>query len=383
MVKLIHDVMIISMCFSMSAMENSDSLITFDAQINGQPVLLAFDTGTEGPVLFRRAVRRLGLEVKEPRADFQPEPGQVAIGITNECLLEFGEVAWKINFGVIDLPGFIQSKLDGVIGWGVISQNIVEISHAPNKFNIHDKLTIDPSQWLCYKIRSDLNLLVMQIPKKGGGYAHVFIDTGSHAGVGLSPERWQLSINQNQDSTLSALFSPGRGLLVIKEIWAKELVLEGLTFTEVPVSKGIEAGEGIVDEGLDAILGEYAISCFSWVIDGSAGKIYVKPNDLTRIPEKYNYNRLGAVFVPHDIRTSNALIAHVVESGPAYSAGIRDCDVLLKIDDVDVTKWRTDPSVMPLSRFWSQSAGTDLNLTLMRDGTRQEISVTLQEIFEN
>ena len=383
MAKLIHAAIITSMCFSLSAMGNDSELMTFAARINGQPVLLAFDTGTEGPVLFRKTADRLGLELPELSNNRPPKPGKVTVLITEECRVEFGEVTWDLRFGVADLPSFLQPGIDGLIGWGTISENIVEISHAPNKITFHDKLTIDASQWLSYSIRSDLNQLVMQIPKPGGDTGHVLIDTGSYAGVSLSPERWQQLAHPNQHSTFSALFYPGKGLFVIEETWAKELDLEGLTFTEVPVSMGVEAGKGAVDGELDAILGQYALSCFSWVIDGAAGKIYVKPNDLTRIPEKYSYNRLGAVFVPQDIRTSNALIAHVAEPSPAYNAGIRGGDILLRIDDVDVTKWRTDPSVTPLSRFWSQSAGTELNLTLMRDGKRQETTVTLQEIFEN
>lgn len=383
MVRRIYIVIIVSIFFSMSAMGSSNGRITFNAHVNGQPVLLAFDTGTDGPILFRRAAERLELEVKEPPDEYQPGPGKVKIAIAKECLVEFGDVTWYLNFGIVDLPGFIHSEIDGLIGWGVISQNIVEISHAPNKFKVHDKLTIDPSQWLCYEIRSDLNQLVMKMPKRGGGHSHVLIDTGTHTGVSLSSERWQQSIHDRQNMTLSALFSPGKGLLVIEETWAKELVLEGLTLKEVPVSKGVEAGKGIIKERLDAIFGEYAISCFSWIIDGSAGKIYIRPNDLTRVPERYSYNRLGAVFVPQDIRTSNALIAHVVEPGPAFNVGIRNGDVLLKVDDVDVTKWRTDPSVMPLSRFWKQPAGTTLNLGVMRDYKKQQVTVTLQEIFEN
>ncbi len=383
MAKLIHAAIIIGMCLPMSVLGKGDGYIPINARINGQPVLLAFDTGADGPALFRRTARRLKLEVKEPRADFQPKPGNVKVGITNECLLEFGQVAWNLNFAVVDLPGFVRSELDGVIGWGGI-ESIVEISYAPNRVTFHDKRTIDRSLWSRYKIRSDLNSLVMQIPRKEGGFAHVLIDTGSPYGLSLRPEMWrQLVDSKNEKLTLSASFSPSRGLVVAEETWARRLVFEGIIFREVPVTKGVDAGEHLVDGGLDAIVGLQALSCFSWIFDGSSGHIYRKPNNVTRVPEKYSYNRLGAVFVHRDIRTSDALVAHVVESGPAYAAGIRDGDILLRINDVDATRWRTDPSVMPLSRFWCRPAGTKLDLVLMRDGKRQEVAVTLQEIFKD
>ena len=384
MAKIIQAAIIIGVCFSMNTTGKGNEYIRLNARINNQPVLLAFDTGADGPALFRKAARRLGIKVREPRADFQPKPGNVKVGVTNECLVEFGEVAWHLKFAVIDLPGFIRSELDGVIGWGTISQNIVEISHAPNKFKFHDKLIIDRSLWRCYKIRSDLDSLVMQIPKKQGDFVHVLIDTGSYSGVKLRPEIWrQLVDSDNKKLTLSALFTPGKGVVVSEETWAQRLVLEGIIFREVPVSKGVQAGEGSFEGGPDVILGLHALSCFSWIIDGSTGHIYLKPNNLTRIPEKYSYNRLGAVFVHRDIETSDSLVAHVVKPGPAYSAGIRDGDILLGINDVDATKWRTDPSVMPLSRFWDQPAGTELTLELMRDSKKREVSVTLKEIFKD
>ncbi len=59
-------------------------------------------------------------------------------------------------------------------------------------------------------------------------------------------------------------------------------------------------------------------------------------------------------------------MADVADESPAYEAGIRNDDVLLKIGELDATKWRTDPKVLPLSRFWNSPAGTKLELTLKR-----------------
>ena len=86
MVKLIHAVIFTSLYFSMTTMGGNNDLITIDARINGQSVLLAFDTATEGPILFRKAAERLKLEVKEPSGDLQPGPGRIKIGLAKDCL---------------------------------------------------------------------------------------------------------------------------------------------------------------------------------------------------------------------------------------------------------------------------------------------------------
>ena len=86
-------------------------------------------------------------------------------------------------------------------------------------------------------------------------------------------------------------------------------------------------------------------------MDGKTGVAYVQPHPGPRAP--YQHNRLGAIFAPGD--ASDDLVAFVLDGSPAYEAGIRNGDVLLKIGDLDATKWQTDPAVLPLSRFWNAS----------------------------
>ena len=74
-------------------------------------------------------------------------------------------------------------------------------------------------------------------------------------------------------------------------------------------------------------------------------------------------------------------MAHVAEKSPAQKAGIRNGDILLKIGGLDVTKWRTDPKVLPLRRFWIRPAGTKLELSLTRDDKPLKATVELKDIF--
>jgi len=114
------------------------------------------------------------------------------------------------------------------------------------------------------------------------------------------------------------------------------------------------------------------------VLDGPKGVAYLKPRKGYR--HSWKYNRLGAVFVPKDLQ-SDALAAHVVENGPAWRRGLRPGDELVRLGSLDVTKWRTDPRILPLSRFFEMPAGTKLRLKLVREGKPLELEVTLEAIF--
>jgi hypothetical protein len=55
--------------------------------------------------------------------------------------------------------------------------------------------------------------------------------------------------------------------------------------------------------------------------------------------------------------------------------------VLQKVGDLDVTKWRTDPTVLPLSRFWERPPGTKIELILKRGDRTITASAVLRQIL--
>jgi len=382
--KLFVFVTIISLCITTIVM-GDEAHIFFNARINGQLVKLAFDTGASGPVLFRKTARRLNLKVQEPRSDVKADPGAVKIALTEKCWLRFedGGVESHIRFAVIDLPEYINFDCEGILSWSGLKHTIMEIYPSSRDIKIHNTLTIEKSEWQCLDIRTDLNVLAIKISNEDPTQDCLLVDTGQSSGLSVRKELWQqwFGDTAEQNTTYLAAYTPGVGLVIDKEKWVKEINFGGLRFLEIPVKTGVEANQALMKIGIDGIVGIEALSCYSWIVDGPAGKIYLKKTDLMRTPEKYDYNRLGAVFVPKDIQTSDSLIAHVIKGGPAYSAGIRNGDVLLRIGGLDATKWRTNPDIMPLSRFWEMPAGNKVYLLLMRDGKKKEIIPTALNKF--
>ena len=200
----------------------------------------------------------------------------------------------------------------------------------------------------------------------------------ARAARGSRSERWKgwRAKNPDQPTSITAGTTP-YGLSVSEECWASKLTIGPFEIQNVPVSQSVPE-MSLAAKDHEAVLGLAALDSFEVIIDGPNGRIYLNPCAARSVP--YQYNRIGAVFVPKD-KDSDLLTARVVKDSPAYKAGVRDGDILLAIDDVDVTKWKTDPKVLPLSRFWERPAGTKLTLTVEREGKKSAVVVIAEEIF--
>ena len=194
------------------------------------------------------------------------------------------------------------------------------------------------------------------------------------------PARWGAwkKNHPNAPMSLQAGFMPGAGTVSGEESWATELAFGPLVLKEVPVLLANTAQQAAGSAGFEASLGLAALRQMDLIVDGLLGIAYVRPKTLPVAP--YDHNRLGAVFVPPSIEGGD-LTARVLDGSPGYAAGIRNGDVLLKIGDLDATKWRTDPAVLPLSRFWESPPGTRLELTLRRGTEVFKATPVLRQIL--
>jgi S1-C subfamily serine protease len=108
------------------------------------------------------------------------------------------------------------------------------------------------------------------------------------------------------------------------------------------------------------------------IIDGQNGFAFIRPKTTAALP--YQHNLLGADFVPKNSESDDL----VADGSPAYKAGIRDGDILLKVCKLDFTKWRANKN--PLPDHVGQP-GTKLRLTLKRGDKIFKTTATLRNII--
>jgi hypothetical protein len=368
-------------CFALGRSAAADSRILFDGvKINGQPVRLAIDTGAEISVIFRPVADRLGLKCSDPAPGVRPAPGGVSYLTTEPVEIVFGSQTMTSRLAVIDIPASLHQDVDGLVGWGPMRSHFFIFNAASSTLKIDD--TGHPptpaAAWQPLPVRKDAKMLVLDIPGPTNQPGAILIDTGSPNGVRLSPARWRAWRAAHADApvTLDAYYTPGIGLVVKETAWAKELTLGSLKLSDVPVQEAVV--EVLMISGYEATLGLAALNRQNIVIDGQNGVAYFSKTTLP-IPSPA-HNRLGAVFVPSDMQ-HDPLEAHVVKGSPAEAAGIADGDILLKIDDLEVTQWRSNPAVMPMTRFWERPAGTKMVLLLKRANKEFTSTVTLRNLI--
>ena len=368
-----------SLLLALSALAN-DERILIEATLNDKPIRLVFDTGASDMTLFQRTCQRLGIKVTEPPRGGQLAPGEVAVGRTEECDFALGSNRVRTAFRVFELPAFLNMAVDGVIGWRPLRTSTIRIDAAQRTAQWLTNTPPEALGWLKFRLRPQSRILTLEIPGEGGGGGAFTVDTGSPCGVAMAPQRWEafLAAHPKDPKTLLAGYMPGAGTVVLQEAWGNEVRFGPLVLTDVPVMPSNVAEQGMAGAGFQASLGLAALKRVDLIVDGVFDVAYIRPKNTPA--SSYEHNRLGAVFVPPDVQGPD-LVARVIHGSPAFQAGIRDGDVLLRLGDLDVTKWRTDPTVLPLSRFWEKPPGTKLELTLRRDGKTFTAQPVLRQIL--
>lgn len=368
-VKVVASAVVLS-CFPVAAANAADQpswpRIWLDVKINDQPARFVFDTGAGGLVITRDAAERLRLKVINRVPPSRLPPGLVGMGLTERCRLTLWNTTTKTRLAWGEMPKGVNPEFDGAIGWPNVNKRIFSIDAATQSMKFLDRIPKETALWTKLRVQANSSLLNLEIPGPGRKTAIIYLDTGSFLGVNLNPQKWieWKTAHTNQPMTVDTYYTGPLGFFVVEEAWAHKVRLGPLELTEVPVQGTLfpkAASASASRAGPMFTLGLAAMNQLDIIIDGKHNLAYLRPKRTPPLP--YAYNRLGADFVPLDLK-SNELVACVVDGSPAYEAGIRNGDILLRIDEQDATKWRT--SERRTDPFREQSAGTKLQLTLKR-----------------
>lgn len=360
-----------------------DDRFWLDVKINGQPARMLFDTGSESTGLWPASVKRLGLEIDVPVPDMPAENGKVGVGKTKPAAWEAGGTGLPTAFMIwpSDPVSYDKNEHDGTIGWPQANDNVWLMEAATHTLRCPKVMAPEAATWTRFRVLTNYDILALEVPGPGRKKFVVDIDTGKlGGGVTLSPERWLQwkNTHPHRPKTLQLYHMFGAGNVLKEESWADKLAVGSLVLTDVPVTEANNAEVANGSNGYAATLGMDALKRLDLVVDGKNNIAYIRPKQTP--PAPFPHNRLGAVFI--DDREGVELLAHVAPGSPAEEAGIRDGDILLKVDDRDVVNLARDPALANLILAWDSPAGSKFVLTLMRGSKVFQTRVVLRDILK-
>jgi hypothetical protein len=346
-----------------------DEGLTVEAKINGREGRFAFDTGARTTLtLLKPTASKLLLKTTEKggtaTATIKLEIGGEQYGNVEATLVGF------LPFQ--DIDGRIQD-IDGLIGWPALRGQVWQVQWDNMSLSRIPSVPKETLSWRALEI--DNAVPVAAVFFQEGREGRIYLDTGYPGGIMLSESRWNKWVEEEPElpKTLTFGYSLAAGGIFVTELrWSGNFRLGPLTIPRVMVEKNV-----LRWPKLEAVLGLEALKHFEIVFDLKENRIYMKERPYSRV--NFKYNRLGATFPPESLE-STRLVGHVLMNSPAYKAGLRSGDILLKVDDIDMTQWRTNPTILKKD-FWAASVGTRYKLHIERNGRKQIITVTLVDIL--
>jgi tetratricopeptide (TPR) repeat protein len=373
----------LAVCFlSVGIVRAQTDCFWLDAEINNRPARLMFDTGTEGTGLYPEAVKRLGLKIDVPVPDIPSEHGKVGVGKTKVAELKLAGASARTRLAIFpsDLASY-DLPFDGIVGWPEVKDNVFLVEASTLTLKSVEQVAQEAATWTRFRVLTNYDILALEVPGPETTPLSVVIDTGKVGGVTLSPQRWQqwITAHPGRPRTLRSYNMFGAGNQLKEESWADEIALGSLVLTDVPVMEANSAEVARGSTGYAGTLGMAALKRLNLVIDGKNHVAYVRPKRTAAAA--YPHNRLGAVFVQEQSQ-GIALFARVAPDSPAAEAGIRDGDVLLKVNGHDVAGLTTDQFLVPLILEWDRPAATEFDLALERGIEVRKTKVVLQDILK-
>ena len=340
----------------------SDERLILKAKINGETIRLAFDTGSPAPlIIFSPAAKRLSLKTEERNgrkiAFFSMEIESQPIDNAQALIIDF-----------LPFP-----DIDGVVGWPALLGKVWRVRWEDMSLSLMPSIPKEIFSWQSLKLHTQVQVATALLLENSD--ALVFLDTGQSGGVALSESRWNKWVQENPSRTMTIKsgYMPGVGGFFWTELtWANSFKLGPLEFACAVIERNV-----IKLPKFEAVLGIEALKHFEILFDRVSDRIYLKKRPYSS--EKFPHNRLGATFLPSSLE-SDSLVGTVLINSPAYKAGLRSGDILLKIDDTDMTQWRTDPTIWK-REFWEARAGTKYIIEAERNMRKHTFTVTLEDIL--
>lgn len=335
------------------------------------------DTGSGGISLDSATVDYFGLKGTPSNRTIRGIGGIRSVSfLYNRSLRLPGLTIDSLNFHINDysiLTAVYGEKIDGIIGYSVLSRYIVKINYDSSKLEFWSKgLYKYPRGG--YLLRPIINTIpVQQVRVRDSKVinARFLYDMGAGLNMMLSTDFLNDSSLLNKKRKMYAKEAEGLGGKVDMAMTViKEVKLGPYKFKNVPIYVFNDTFNITSYPFLGGLIGNDLLRRFNVVLNYDRRDIYLLPNSHYNDAFDYSYTGIELYYIDGRI-----IIGDVAEGSPAEEAGLKEDDIVVAVN-------KNFSQNLQQYKAAIQSTGDRLQLIIQRDGELKQFTLKVKSILK-
>lgn len=298
-----------------------------------------FDTGATSDLLDKGIAEKMGIKANYQQS-VQGTGGSKTYDIaTNQKLVLPKDIVIKnTNLVFTDLSRFHEALDDGfvgIVGYSLLRKFITKIDYQKQQLVLYKKISdLNISSYSKIPFRFDRGIPIPQFDisiqlKNGESFTgKILFDSG--AGLTLSINTPFNQENKIHKKSGKSIISKSQGLSkksISEKVAITSLTIGDFTFKDLAIRISNEESGVSAYDGYLGILGAQIIKRFNIVLDYSTKTLYLKPN--SHYGKKFEFPLSG---IQLKKKKNGIIIDTIVETSPAYKAGLRNGDLIIAIN---------------------------------------------------
>ncbi|MCH5600109.1 aspartyl protease family protein [Niabella ginsengisoli] len=317
-------------------MQFTGGVIVFKALLDNFEDSLTFvlDTGSGGISLDSTTVSKLGLQPSSPERMIRGIGGTAKVGFLKNRKLTLNDlIIDSLNFHIIDyeiLSALYGEKIDGIVGYAVLSRYIVKIDYENNQLTFCSNGTIKYPKG-GYIMKPRMRTIPFLSAEVGDATKHDFsylFDIGAGLTVLFSQD--YMDDKSFQKKKRKRYLKQGEGLggkVAFQLSVMKELKIGPYKFRNVPINIFDDEHNITSYPTNGGLIGNDIFRRFNCILNYKSGQIYLSPNKSFREPFDYAYSGLELYFFE-----GRAIVGDIPKGSPADKAGLMAGDEVLAVN---------------------------------------------------
>lgn len=354
-------------------------IILIQAKLDNFPDTLNFvlDTGSSGISLDSTTVAYLKLQPVPTDRTIRGIAGIRKVSfLFNETIHFPGLTIDSLDIHINDyaiLTAVYGERIDGIIGYSVLSRYIVKVNYDSSKVEFFSRGTIRyPKGGYFFKpILNTLPIQALRLKDETTVNTRFLFDIGAGLCMMLTSDFVKDSALIKKKKKMWMKQAEGMGgKLDMNLTWIKEVKIGPYRFRKVPVYIFDDIYNVTSYPYLGGLIGNDVLRRFNIILNYEKREIYLLPNSHFNEPFDYSYSGLELYLIDNVI-----MVGDVAKGSPAEEAGVKEGDVVIAVN-------KNFSQNLTQYKFALQIPNEKVQLIIKRSGELKQIEVKVKSILQ-